>query len=195
MGATRAPARRGMISLYFCGTDRKGWFVNARTHTPRVLAWEPTCTQARVQAVLRFYRLFGWGMRQISGYIEDYRATRGLEAAVPGFAKLSDRFAALGPEITPRCEHVARWLARGKVVRPMLDSTGLRLGRVSVWHEVKCRHGPAHVPQRKMPRAIDAQMNIHSIRITTGAVSDSETMDALLPSAMPRDRRRRVLQR
>lgn len=51
--------------------------------------------QAYIELICTFYRLFGWGMRQISGYMEDYWATRGLAIAVPSTSQLSERFAAM----------------------------------------------------------------------------------------------------
>ena len=180
--------RRGMISLYFCGTDLKGQFINARPHTPGVSGREPTYTQGYIELIFTFYRLFGWGMRQITGYMEDYWATRGLDIAVPSFGQLSDRFAALDPQITLRCERLARRLARGEAVSLILDSTGLRFGRASQWHEAKYGQRPARTPWRKMHLAIDPQMNIHSVRVTPDTVSDSATMDALLPAAVPLER-------
>ncbi len=39
-----------------------------------------------------------------------------------------------------------------------------------------------------MHLSIDADMNVHAIRITTTEVSDSEGMDAVLPAEVPMDR-------
>jgi len=110
--------RRGMISLYFCGGDLKAQFINARTHTPGVSGRVPTYTEAYIQIIFTFYRLFGWGMRQITGYMEDYWATRGLDIPVPSFGQLSDRFAALEPEVTQRCERLARRLGAWRIRQP-----------------------------------------------------------------------------
>jgi hypothetical protein len=180
--------RRGMISLYFCGGDLKAQFINERTRTPGVSGRMPTYTDAYIQLIFTYYRLFGWGMRQITGYMEDYWATRGLEIAVPSFGQLCDQFAALEPELTQRCERLARRLARGESVSLIVDSTALRFGRASQWHEKKYAQKPARTPWRKMHLGIDAHMNIHSIRITTDDVSDSETMDTLLEAGVPVER-------
>ncbi|WP_425195049.1 hypothetical protein [Paraburkholderia mimosarum] len=51
-----------------------------------------------------FYRLFGWGMRQITGYMEDYWETRGLDIPVPSASQLGERFASLEVSVTQRCE-------------------------------------------------------------------------------------------
>jgi hypothetical protein len=39
-----------------------------------------------------------------------------------------------------------------------------------------------------MHLSIDAEMNIHAMRITTTEVSDSEAMDTMLPADVPLDR-------
>lgn len=69
--------KRGMISLYVPSGDLKAQFINAKVRTPGVSGREPTYTTAYIELIYTFYRLFGWGMRQITGYMEDYWATRG----------------------------------------------------------------------------------------------------------------------
>ncbi|MGF6472578.1 hypothetical protein QFZ91_005624 [Paraburkholderia sp. JPY419] len=64
--------KRGMISLYEPGGDLKAQFINAKIRTPGVSGREPTYTTAYIELIFTFYRLFGWGMRQITGYMEDY---------------------------------------------------------------------------------------------------------------------------
>jgi hypothetical protein len=180
--------KRGMISLYFCGGDLKAQFINAKTRTPGVSGSQPTYTEAYIQLIFTFYKLFGWGMRQITGYMEDYWATRGLDIAVPSFGHLCDRFAALTPEITLRCERAVQRLARGEALSAIIDSTGLSFGCASQWYEAQYGNKPARTPWRKMHLAIDADMNIHAIRMTTDDVSDSEGMDRLLPVDLPVER-------
>lgn len=180
--------QRGMISLYFPGGDLKAQFINAKTRTPGVSGREPTYTEAYIQLIFTFYKLFGWGMRQITGYMEDYWSTRELDIAVPSFGQLCDRFGALTPEVALRCERAARRLARGEAVSLFVDSTGLNFARASHWHEEKYGQKAARTPWRKMHLAIDADLNVHAIRITTDDVSDSEGMDRLLSDARPVDR-------
>ncbi|WP_206001771.1 hypothetical protein [Paraburkholderia aromaticivorans] len=78
--------KRGMISLYFPGGDLKAQFINARPYTQGIPGREPTYTAGYIELIYTFYRLFGWGMRQITGYMADYWATRGLDIAVPSLA-------------------------------------------------------------------------------------------------------------
>jgi hypothetical protein len=175
--------KRGMISLYIPDGELKALFINAKTHTPGVSGREPTYTDAYVQLIFTFYRLFGWGMRQITGYMEDYWASRGLDIAVPSFGQLSERFAALEPHVTQRCETVARRLARGENVSLIVDSTGLSFARASQWYEQKYRRRPARTPWRKLHLAIDADMNVHGVALTGTDVSDSEGLERLMAAA------------
>jgi hypothetical protein len=180
--------KRGMISLYVPDGDLKAQFINAKIRTPGVSGREPTYTTAYIELILTFYRLFGWGMRQITGYMEDYWATRGLDIPVPRASQLGERFASLEVRVTQRCEQLARRLACGEKISLIVDSTGLSFGRASQWYEEKYSHKATRMPWRKMHLSIDADMNVHAIRITTTEVSDSEAMDAVLPAEVPLDR-------
>ena len=180
--------KRGMISLYFPDGDLKALFINAKPHKPGVSGRECTYTGAYIQLIFTFYRLFGWGLRQTTGYMQDYWATRGLEIAVPSYGQLCERFATLDEPITQRCRELARRLARGETVSAIIDSTGLNFGHAGQWYEEKYGKKPDRKPWRKMHLGIDTEMNIHAIRITTTDVSDSEAMDTLLPTDLPVDR-------
>ncbi|MFL9913719.1 IS5 family transposase [Paraburkholderia sp. RL17-337-BIB-A] len=180
--------KRGMISLYVADGDLKAQFINAKVRAPGVSGREPTYTTAYIELIYTFYRLFGWGMRQITGYMEDYWATRGLDIPVPSSGQLCDRFAALEVSVTQRCEQLARRLARGEAVSMIVDSTGLSFGRASEWYEQKYGRKATQTPWRKMHLSIDGEMKIHAISITTTEVSDSEGMDAVLPADLPVDR-------
>ena len=180
--------KRGMIGLYVPDGDLKAQLINARVRTPGVSGREPTCTMAYIELIFTFYRLFGWGMRQITGYMEDYWATRGLDIPVPSASQLGERFASLEVSVTQRCEHLARRLARGETISLIVDSTGLSFGRASQWYEEKYAQKATRAPWRKMHLSIDADMNVHAMRITTTEVSDSEGMGAVLPADVPLDR-------
>ena len=180
--------KRGMIGLYVPDGDLKAQLINARVRTPGVSGREPTYTMAYIELIFTFYRLFGWGMRQITGYMEDYWATRGLDIPVPSASQLGERFASLEVSVTQRCEHLARRLARGETISLIVDSTGLSFGRASQWYEEKYAQKATRAPWRKMHLSIDAEMNVRAMRITTTEVSDSEGMDAVLPADVPLDR-------
>ena len=108
--------------------------------------------------IYKFYRLFGWGMRQTTGYMEDYWAARGLDIAVPSFGQLSDRFARLTPDITQRCGQLARRLARGETVGVIIDSTGLKFSCAGQWYEKTYGKKADRTPWRKMHLCICASM-------------------------------------
>src|ERR1700675_1307965 len=64
--------KRGMISLYFPSGELKVQFINARPYTRGVSGREPTYTEGYIELIYTFYRLFGWGMRQITGYMVNW---------------------------------------------------------------------------------------------------------------------------
>ncbi|MGF6483474.1 transposase [Paraburkholderia sp. JPY419] len=134
--------KRSMISLYVPGGDLKAQLINAKIRTPGVSGREPTYTTAYIELIFTFYRLFGWGMRQITGYMEDYWETRGLDILVPSASQLAERFASLEVSVTQRCEQLARRLGRGETVSLIVDSTGLSFGRTSQWYEEKYGRRP-----------------------------------------------------
>ena len=180
--------KRGMISLYVPSGDLKAQFINAKVRTPGVSGREPTYTTAYIELIYTFYRLFGWGMRQTTGYMEDYWATRGLDIPVPSSSQLCERFAALQLSVRQRSVQLARRLASGEAITMIVDSTGLSFGRASEWYEQKYGRKATQTPWRKMHLSIDADMNVHAIRITTTEVSDSEVIDAVLPADVPLER-------
>jgi len=179
---------RGMISLYVPGGDLKAQFINAKVRTPGVSEREPTYTTAYIELIYTFYRLFGWGMRQTTGYMEDYWDTRGLDIPVPSSSQLCERFAALQVSVTQRCEQLGRRLASGEAITMIVDSTGLSFGRASKWYEQKYGRKATQTPWRKMYLSIDADMKVYAIRITTTDVSDNEGMGTVLPADLPVDR-------
>jgi len=184
----RSLRKRGMISLYVASGDLKAQFINAKVRTPGVSGREPTYITAYIELIYTFYRLFGRGMRQITGYMEDYWATRGLDIPVPSSSQLCERFAALEVSVRQRSVQLARRLASGEAITMIVDSTGLSFGRASEWYEQKYGRKATQTPWRKMHLSIDADMNVHVIRITTTEVSDSEVMDAVLPADVPLER-------
>jgi hypothetical protein len=180
--------KRGKISLYFPEGDLKAQFITASPYVRGVSGRLPSYSRPYVELIYTFYRLFGWGMRQITGYVEDYWAALGLDIPVPSFGHLCDRFAALDVKVTQRCERLARRLADGEDVSIIVDSTGMSFGRASEWYEQKYGKKAAKTPWRKMHLSIDAGMNVHAIIITGTDVSDSEGMDRVLPAEIPVDR-------
>jgi Transposase DDE domain len=127
-------------------------------------------------------------MRQIAGYMQDYWETLGLDIAVSSYGHLSDLFSKLDIAVKQRCKRLARRLANGEDVAVIIDSTGLSFDRASQWYEEKYSKTAACTPWRKIHLAIDPDMNIHAIEITSTEASDSEGMDRILPTDLPIDR-------
>jgi hypothetical protein len=159
--------KRGQLSLLCPEGDLKALFINAEPYVPGVSGRQQTYTPAYIEFIFLLYRLHNWGMRQITGYMDEYWAVRGLEIAVPSFGPLSARFATLEARLTQRCERLARKLARGEAVTLITDSTGMKFGRARVvqgkvraarfahavvqgssvdrsGHECSCRSGHGH---------------------------------------------------
>lgn len=176
---------RGKISLYFPNGDLNTQFVDESPYTVGVSGRSASYQVAYVELIYTFYRLFGWGMRQITGYMEDYWKTRGLDISVPSFGHLSDLFTGLELSVKQRCERLAERLARGESVSIVIDSTGLSFGRASQWYEEKYGKKAGRTPWRKMHLSIDPDMNVHGIAITTTEVSDTEGMERVVPAAIP----------
>lgn len=177
--------KRGMISLYFPGGDLKTQFINATPYVEGVSGRELSYRDVYIELIYTFYRLHRWGMRQITGFMEDCWATRGLDIPVPSFGNLSDRFAKLNVTVKQRCSRLAQRLANGEKVDILIDSSGLSFGRASQWYEVKYGKKASITPWRKMHLSTDPDMNIHKIAITDTEVSDSEGMDRVMPSEIP----------
>ena len=127
-------------------------------------------------------------MRQIGGYMEDYWKTVGLDIRVPSFGHLSNRFSNLDITVKQCCDRLARQLANGENVTMIVDSTGLSFGRASQWYEEKYGRKATQTPWRKLHLAIDPEMNVHAINITTTQVSDSEGLDHMLTADLPMER-------
>lgn len=63
--------KRGVLSLYFPKGDLKVILYNANSYVEGVAGREPEYRIPYIQLIYTFYRLFDWGLRQITGYFED----------------------------------------------------------------------------------------------------------------------------
>jgi hypothetical protein len=180
--------KRGQLSLLCPEGDLKALFINAEPYVPGVSGRQQTYTPAYIEFIFLLYRLHNWGMRQITGYMDEYWAVRGLEIAVPSFGQLSARFATLEARLTQRCERLARKLARGEAVTLITDSTGMKFGRARAWYKEKYGQHASRTPWSKVHLSIDPDMNVHAVQVTDTSVSDSEALDALVSVDMPVDR-------
>ncbi|KWC24968.1 hypothetical protein WL48_29705 [Burkholderia ubonensis] len=74
--------RRGQLSLYCPDGDLRALFINDAPYQHGVSGQSQTYSNAYLELIFMFYRLFGWGMRQIAGHMQEFWALRGLDIAV-----------------------------------------------------------------------------------------------------------------
>lgn len=172
--------KRGELSFYFPHGDLKSQFINEECYIPGVSGQGLTYKTAYIELIYMLYRLFGWGIRQITGYFEDLWRLKGLDIPVPSFGHLSDVFSTLPVKVKQYCNKVATRIARGESMTLILDSTGLCFGKASHWYETKYGKPCTHKPWRKMHLSIDPEMNMHGVEITDYQASDIEMMDSLI---------------
>lgn len=173
--------KRGALSLYFPQGDLESQLFNKAPYIQGVSGQQVTYNNAYIEIVYTFYRLFGWGMRQIDGYFEDLWKTKKLNIPTPSFGHLSDLFAALPVKTKQYCDKLVKRLHRGESITLILDSTGMRFDKASHWYETKYDKVCKNKPWRKLHLAMDSEMNIHTIDITTYESSDIEEMANLIP--------------
>lgn len=178
----RSLQKRGESSLYFPPGDLRSQFINECPYVEGVAGQQATYKHAYIELMFMLYRLFGWGLRQITGYFKDLWRTRHLDIAVPSFGHLSDLFCSLPLKVRHFCEALAKRLGQGERLSLIFDSTGLRFGKASHWYETKYGKPCDQRPWRKMHLSIDPEMNTHEVEITQAECSDQEMMDDLIPA-------------
>jgi Transposase DDE domain len=176
---------RGKISLYFPEGDLKNQFINENSYTAGVSGRSVVFKDAYIKLIFVFYRLYNLGLRQITGFMEDYFSALNIDIEVPSFGHLSDRFAELEPEIQQRCERLAKRLAKSHGVTLIVDSTGMKFGRAFQWYEKKYGLKARKTPWRKMHLSMDTDMNVHGVAVTSTEVSDPEGLKEIIPSDIP----------
>lgn len=177
--------KRGKLNLYFPPGDVRAQFVNEEPYRKGVSGQQVSYTDAYIELIFTFYVLFGWGMREITGYMEEFWEVRGLSIPVPCHATLSNRFSQLTLNVKQRCRELAQRLEKGESVDIMMDSTEMRFGRASCWYEVKYGKKTDVTPWRKMHLCMDTQGNVHEVAVTSTEVFDSQGMELILPDLLP----------
>ncbi|RZF23396.1 IS5 family transposase, partial [Paraburkholderia sp. UYCP14C] len=172
--------KRGQLSLYCPDGDLKALFINDTPYRKGESGQSQTYSDAYLDLIFIFYRLFGWGMRQITGHMEEFWALRGLDIAVPGFGLLSERFRTIEVHVKQRCSRAAERLGNGEAISLIVDSSGMKFGRASEWHRQEYGRDASQTPWRKMHLSIDPEMNVHQIAITEDNVSDEAGLNAML---------------
>ena len=62
---------RGKLSLYFPEGDLKSQFINENSYNRGISSRSAVYSPSYIQVIFIHYRLFGWGIRQVTGYFED----------------------------------------------------------------------------------------------------------------------------
>jgi hypothetical protein len=180
--------KRGQLSLLFPSGDLQDILINENSyckgHVGRYAFYQP----AYVELIYIHYRLFAWGMRQISGYFEDLWKTKGLDIPVPSFGSLSDLFGSISLEVKQFCEKVKKRIENGEAVDLIADSSGMSFSKASGWYENKYDKPCKKRPWKKMHLSMDPQMNIHAIQMTTDRVDDRDVLDDLIPDGLNIDK-------
>lgn len=173
--------KRGMISLYFPQGDIKSLFINDTPYIEGDSGQVATYLAPYIQLLYTLYRLFGWGIRQITGYIEDLWKTKGLNIPVPSFGHLCDLFSLVSIEVKQFCNKIQSRIKNGEAIDLIVDSTGLTFGKASNWYETKYNKPCTNKPWKKMHISMDCDTDMHAMEITDYDISDIEMLEKLIP--------------
>jgi len=177
--------KRGELSFYFPKGDLKALFINENPYVSGLSGQQATYSDAYIELIFTFYRLFNFGIRQTAGYFEDFWRTKNIDISVPSFGHLSDLFGKVPLKVKHFCEEVVQRVNNGESVVLICDSTGMRFGKASHWYEEKYGKPCDNTPWRKLHLGIDPGMNMHSVEVTDYASSDIGMMDDLLNVEVP----------
>lgn len=180
--------KRGMISLYFPTGDIKEQFINETPYVTGESGQFQTYTKAYIEVIYTLYRLYGLGIRQMTGYFEDLWKTKGLSIPVPSFGHLSDRFATIPVHVKQLCKNLRKRIQNGEKIDMIADSSGLRFGKASHWYETKYNKSCNNRPWKKLHLSMDPDFNIHAVKITDQDVSDIEVLNELIPKEIEVDK-------
>lgn len=180
--------KRGKLSLYFPKGDLRLQFINDDSYSKGMPGRTALYSGAYIEIIFIHYRLFGWGMRQITGYFEDLWEGKNLDIAVPSFGTLSDLFTSISLETKQFCNNLKRRLDAGEDISLILDATAMRFGRSSHWYETKYNKVCKNRPWSKMHMSMDLEMNVHAIEITDNFVSDIVMQESLIPEDITIDK-------
>lgn len=130
----RSLRKRGELSLYFPRGDLKSQFINESPYVEGISGRQETYKKPYIELIYMFYRLLGFGIRQITGYFGDLWRTKKLDIPVPSFGHLSNLFSAIPLKVRQFCDKLAKRIEQGESITLIFDSTGLRLGKASHWY-------------------------------------------------------------
>jgi hypothetical protein len=173
--------KRGMISLYFPRGDIKEQFINSEPYREGNSGQERTYLNPYIELLFTLYRLLGFGIRQITGFIQDLWRSKGLDIGVPSFGHLCDLFSSLPLKTKQFCNNLSRKLKSGESIDLVVDSSGLRFAKASYWYETKYNKPCNNKPWKKLHIGMDLDMNIHNVEITDCSSSDISVLDDIIP--------------
>lgn len=132
-----------------------------------------------VELLFIFYKLLGWGLRQLTGYVEDMWGSHFKDIDVPSFGHLSELFKELPLKVKHYCSDTSRRLEKGESVTLIADSTGLRTSRESPWLETKYNQPLRRRQWRKLHIGIEPGMEVLSVGLTEHLTDDREKVEDL----------------
>lgn len=142
-----------------------------------------TYKTAYIEFIYTLYVLFGWGMRQICGYLEDVWQQQGLDIPVPSFGHLSDLFEMVSIKTKQHCKTLKKQLENGESVDVIVDSTGLKFNNVLEWYLKKYGKQSDRRSWRKLHIAMDQDFNNLAVSITNCETADINELEPLLENA------------
>lgn len=127
---------------------------------------------AAIQTCLTLKVLFGFALRQTTGFVESLLRLAGLAWSVPDFSTLSRRQKSLTVDIP--------YHSSDGPLHLLIDSTGIKVEGEGEWHTRK--HGASkHRIWRKLHIGIDeSSLEIRAVEITGHDVGDAPVLPALL---------------
>lgn len=133
---------------------------------------QPGYSDAAIQTCLTLKVLFGFALRQTTGFVEGLLRLAGLAWSVPDFITLSRQQKSLTVDIPYRGSDGPLHL--------LIDRTGVKVEGEGEWHTRK--HGASkHRIWRKLHIAIDeGSLGIRAVEITKNDVGDAPVLPVLL---------------
>lgn len=133
---------------------------------------QPGYSNAANQTCLTLKILFGFALRQTTGFIESLMRLVGLAWSVPDFSTLNRRQKSLPVDVPYRSSNCPLHL--------LIDSTGIKVEGEGEWHTRK--HGASeHRISRKLHIAVDeGSLEIRAVEIMKNDVGDAPVLPVLL---------------
>ena len=133
---------------------------------------QPGYSDAAIQTCLTLKVLFGFALRQTTGFVESLLRLAGLAWSVPDFSTLSRRQKSLTVDIP--------WRGSDGPLHLLIDSTGIKVEGDGEWHRRK-HGGSKRRIWRKLHIGVDEEsLEIRAVEITKNDVGDAPVLPMLL---------------